>query len=266
MIPPEGDKMKAFLNICGFFAIGFLLISCAPNFKKSNVQDVSDNSNIVNGSPVSANDPIGKSTVALYIPAPTTEDANAIHNFCTGTLIAPKVVMTAGHCIADFAYDEKITVDELRKRILVSFGLPVVKNINAGGVEFRTIQSAIVHPEYIVDTPSTPAQFEKPDITLLILNSPAPATSVIAKLVSDGEILQSGLKIILAGFGKIDGVNKIPATQLMQTMVTVDKAYYSKTQFTYKVIGGKSSCRGDSGGPAYLINNESQASVIGVTS
>jgi secreted trypsin-like serine protease len=246
--------------------VGLSLVACAPSEKNISDARISLNENgisrIVNGTPVSAADPISRSTVALYVSAATAENPNLIHNYCTGTLIAPQIVMTAAHCIAEYAVDEKTTPEQIALRTAIGFGIPVIKDRKQAGVEFRAVTGVIVHPGYIPYS----SQHVNPDIALLKLAAPAPATAMAAKLVTDGEILQSGLQIVLAGFGKVDGVNKIPATQLMKTVVTVDKAYYSKTQFTYNPIGGHAACRGDSGGPAYLVSNEAQPLVIGVTS
>ncbi|MEQ1663949.1 MAG: trypsin-like serine protease [Bdellovibrionales bacterium] len=231
---------------------------------QSSVTTESQRTFIVHGTPVSETDPIGKSTVALYIFTKNPQNQNEIHNYCSGTLVSPNIVMTAAHCIADYAADESKTIEYIRDNTRIGFGLPVVHDLQDSRIEFRSITSVIVHPQYIVDP--TNSLHVKYDMTLLKLNAPAPATAVSAKLVSDRELIQSGLNIVLAGFGKIDGVKKIPATQVMRTTVKIDKGYYSPTQFTYKALGGHASCHGDSGGPAYLDNNSDQPFVVGVAS
>jgi len=219
---------------------------------------------IVNGTPVADSDPIGKSTVALYILTQNPLNKNEIHNYCTGTLVSENVVMTAAHCIADYAAEENKTIEDIYQNTLVGFGLPVVKDLTDTKIQYRKIISAIVHPKYVVDP--TNSIHVKHDVALLKLNDSAPSNAIAAKLVSESELLQSGLSIVLAGFGKTDGVNKTPAAQVMRTTVKVDKAYYSITQFTYKALGGRASCRGDSGGPAYLDNNSNPPEVLGVAS
>jgi len=69
--------------------ISIVLVSCG----QSDREQTSD-LQIVNGERVLATDPIVKSTVALVLPSGD--------QFCTGTIIAPTLVVTAAHCLKDY--------------------------------------------------------------------------------------------------------------------------------------------------------------------
>ena len=241
---------------------------------------------IVNGSKVRGGDPVARSTVALYIERSKQADPNVVEkpetngarkprlvedvqHFCTGTLIAPRLVITAAHCIADFAEMLGGTPEQVVAKSYVGFGVPTAKSSQDRRVRLVRIESFVVHPEYVVN--SVGSAMEKPmkDVALLKLAEFAPKGAVPAKLVVDQKVLTKGLELTLAGYGLVDGERQIDADQLMKTTVNVEEPNMTPVQFGY-LFGAKKTgaCSGDSGGPAYLktLNQDGSLSVIGVTS
>lgn len=72
--------------------------ACTPS--KMNSYDVSgDNSHIIQGDEVQADDPIAQVTVAINAGT-VDKDLKTVENFsCTGTIIKKNIILTAAHCI-----------------------------------------------------------------------------------------------------------------------------------------------------------------------
>jgi hypothetical protein len=170
----------------------------------------------------------GDPAVVAIVGAPGTEQ-------CSGTVISPYVVLTAGHC----------TVPDIVQGGSVVFGSSLTAPTSS-----IPIALAVAHPQF---DPGSLAN----DIGLLVLASTAPATSVplgtSAPAVSDTvDIVGWGLTTQDAG----DGGQK---RQGSATVTTVDTMTFG--------VGPLPSqpCEGDSGGPA-LATITGVESVVGVTS
>ncbi len=251
-----------------------LLSACTPNhqFNKTQTLQVEGNVNhekaqsqIVNGEPVSGQDPIALSTVAFYVT--NKNQSGPIQNFCTGTLIAHDIVLTAAHCFKDLAEElMEIPLEELLDRTRVGFGTAVVKNESDGRVVFVKAKQVIIHPKYIGGNPQRNRRMPMPDIALVQLETSAPEGAVPVPLGIDSAFIQKGISLTLAGYGLTSGVGQTLATQLMKVDVTISEPFFTSAQFSYKVIDKKSACMGDSGGPAYVTTQAGELVVVGVTS
>lgn len=266
------SSIKHFILITGSCLA--LLNACSPTNHQPDIQtsnsDSSTNlghsqSKIVNGEAVIEDDPIAKATVAIYLidalrPA-------SLQNFCTGTLVAKNIVITAAHCIKDFADMLDISSEELIKRTRIGFGTRVVKDDTDSKVSFETIKQVIIHPDYTGDMVRNAKRVPMPDLALILLENDAPATTIPATLGSNlSHLIKSGTPLTLAGYGVTSGVQKTLATQLMKVDVTIGNPKLTSAQFSYNVINRKSACMGDSGGPAYVKTEDGNLTVIGVTS
>jgi len=217
---------------------------------------------IVNGVPVPPSDEISRSTVALYIDLPESED---VVFFCTGTVVSPTRILSAAHCFVDMAAELNISVDEITRHVTIGFGINMAKNMTSEGVRFVPVASVKVHPEYGVN--GFDPGVANPDVSVITLQSQVPASAHVVPLLADKAQLAIGTQLTLAGFGATSVVPfPTDATSMNKVDVTVDNVAVNPLQFGYATTEGRSACFGDSGGPAYLRGADGRLYVAGVTS
>lgn len=194
---------------------------------------------IVGGSLVRSNDAIARSTVALI-----DEEGKA---FCTGSLVSPRHVVTAAHCLADVPFDGP----------RVAFG--------PNGAKIRGIVDSWQHEDFdflalMDEEPTSPPH----DIALVELAEDAPSGFTPVALAGPSDRLTTGDTLILAGFG-LRGAESDETGKLYKVDVKVDTISSPSWEFRYAGTPGRSACRGDSGGPAF-IKRSGRLKLIGVTS
>lgn len=224
--------------------VGLVLSACGAATSESDVE-------IVGGSNVGAaqRDPRLFSTVALS----NKEKIAKGSSFCSGTLIAPRVVMTAAHCLVD-ENNKPLDTGE----VLVVFG----NKVNAKAHTRKALRS-IAHPQYRARLAVEPSPQQAPnDIGLVFLDAPAPqGFAPVALASAAAPALQ---KLRLAGFGVTKSRYLNDTGSLRQVDVTVvDTQRIAQRIITEEL--GKGACAGDSGGPAY-VQMGGRWAVAGVTS
>jgi len=166
---------------------------------------------------------------------------------CTGTLITPDIVLTAGHCIDDDPVVALVgTVD---------FGRP-------GGEAIR-IRAAVAYPDWEHGY----------DVGIVVLDHPAAAPSrAVAAPCTAREELVEGALVHLVGFGLTTRSGTGGNTRLHEARIPVVDALCSDDPACNPVVApggeftaGAGACFGDSGGPVYLDTPEGPA-LIGVVS
>lgn len=267
----NGGHMKNRFGVIKNFTLITVLSAgisaCAPQPSSEYALDISDSTeNIVNGAPVKPSDVLSHSTVALYAALPLRGGGTQFSNFCTGTLISRELILTAAHCFADFAAELHTDVNTLARFVYVGFGTDVATSLEDSRVKFKSLKSLTVHQAYRINSVRTATSIAMHDIALIRISSEAPSEAKTALLPLDSSNLRKGANIILVGFGLTDGVQQTSAVRMNRVTVKIDNPEITETQFTYKVINGKSACSGDSGGPAYIKNRTGSVSVVGVTS
>jgi secreted trypsin-like serine protease len=210
-------------------SLGLLLaVGCAPQNQSSDLSNNTDG--IVGGKKIDSSDIAGRSTVGIY-----SKDVGYI---CTGTLVAPNVVLTAGHC-----------VDAKAKEIVIIFA-PEMKNAKKDQV--RKVVQSVVHPQYSTEVKSK----DMYDVALMKFEGQAPANYKIAPMLFDHGAIQTDLRTIVAGYGLSWTIGpKAGAGTLRTTDLRIKDANFSNTEVMLDQSITRGICSGDSGGPAYLMVN-----------
>lgn len=182
---------------------------------------------------------------------------------CTGTLIAPTWVLTAGHCgsatgavlaspAAWPAPSVRITVGSWKR----------------GDGEKVTVDQVIVSPSYL-------GLSNRHDVALVKLTAPAKKSATPIVAIADRPTWEPGKLTTISGWGVTKENGSSPSTlQKAQVPITTDayaKSAYSSFDSDTMVAagypqGGVDSCQGDSGGPLFAQAAPGVLRVAGATS
>jgi secreted trypsin-like serine protease len=169
---------------------------------------------------------------------------------CTGTVVAPRMVLTAGHCAEDPTSEVVEKADGYRI---------VTGNVNWTSPEREVthVRRVLVFPRYEPQGPLA----GRGDVALLELDA---ATKAPVMRVADKEIGEPGAKTIAAGWGNTSYGQQTATEELQRTTMVVrgdhwcdvhGPGFQADAQTCVAAPGFKSTtCNGDSGSPLLMHN------------
>jgi secreted trypsin-like serine protease len=186
---------------------------------------------------------------------------------CTGTVISPMIVLTAGHCVED------ITSGTLQGPSAFEVVTGRLDWSSASGGQVLAVQRAVVDPSYTLTTFGT-------DAALLVLATPTSAPPIALAGSSESSLYAPGTVASIAGWGLTSGSATTPPTQLQWGTTTLQSATYCTLGETTDLAlfdplvdvcaldtpsDTITACHGDSGGPLVVLDAGTPVE-IGVTS
>jgi len=182
---------------------------------------------------------------------------------CTGTLISPTVVLTAGHCGSVTGAAVATPAGWPAPLINVRIG----SNKPGAGGETVPVSRVIVEPSYLAT--------QGYDISLLKLSRASTKAPVKVSGTGEGSLWSPGTLESIVGFGATEEGGETPDTlQEAQVPITTDSycagAYSDFDPATMICAGfpqgGVDTCQGDSGGPMFGKTTAGVLRVVGSTS
>ena len=187
---------------------------------------------------------------------------------CTGTVVAPRVVLTAGHCVEDI---ESSSIVE-PSLVAVATGVSNLQHI--AKAQISSVTQVVAYPHF------NPTELHG-DAGLLILSSPVSAPPIELATGADAALYEPGDELTVAGWGVDDRTTGHAPNQLQAATVPVEEAsrcrkglrrFYPFFQPDRQVCTldtphlSITTCHGDSGGPAIATRPDGTMVEIGVTS
>jgi V8-like Glu-specific endopeptidase len=159
---------------------------------------------------------------------------------CTGTLIAPRVVLTAAHCVE-------------RSTVAAAFEVRFGPQTNDPSNTYVVVTDVLLHPKYDVAT-------HEYDVALLRLSDDAVPTPVpLPAKPIDASAIGSIARIV--GYGVTEDPKSIPGTKREGTTKVSE---VTPTSFT-ATASPSMTCHGDSGGPVFLKSETGVEELAGIT-
>jgi secreted trypsin-like serine protease len=186
---------------------------------------------------------------------------------CTGTLIAPDWVVTAGHCGSITGAVLPTPIGMPSQAIDVK--LASVRT-DGTGAEDHSVKQVVVDSDYLV------THGDGNDVTLLQLDRPSAVRPVLIAAAGERHIWDPGKKATIAGFGlTAQGAQQPPDTMQRARVPIQSDADCASSSDAFDAAtmlcagypqGGTDTCQGDSGGPLLARALDGTQRLVGATS
>lgn len=188
---------------------------------------------------------------------------------CTGTVVSPTLVLTAGHCLQDVLSGRRTPLGQYT----VVTGSSDLRDETIR--QLSRVRRALVYPGF--------NRFNlHGDAGLLVLATPTSAPAVALAGPSDAALLGAGLPTLIAGWGERGGKGSAKQTPFLRQAQTFlqrniycrnhSRVYYPLFNSSSQLCTitapsfGSGTCHGDSGGPALAFRADGTPVQIGITS
>ncbi len=244
-------------------SVSFCLILAACGSSKigeTSIQSLKSQG-IIGGQLVSSSDSIASSTVQIFtFQVGKNKDGQDVVTglgSCTGSIIDQDIILSAAHCTTNNP-----------SLIFIYFSNDIPKDFSAffkdmkNQPNLRRVTGAMVGNNW---KNAYQKNYNWDDISLLKFSGGLPDGFKVARLVPNNFRVNSGDTVTIAGYGLTDGVNKVQSTGLRKVSLQIENVNYSADEIMLDTTHGRSSCHGDSGGPAF-VSNQSENYIFGLTS
>lgn len=186
---------------------------------------------------------------------------------CSGTVVAPRIVLTAGHCVEDIESGRLTPASDYA----VAIGVSSLSEVAPG--QALQVSEAVVDPAF---RPAT----ARNDAGLLVLATPTSAPALPLATAADSSLLAAGTPLTVAGWGLTSagageitgdlraGETVIQSSSFCSRQVSRFYAFYSPATQLCAIdppAYASGTCHGDSGGPA-VAGSGAEAVQVGIVS
>ncbi|MEU5306883.1 S1 family serine peptidase [Streptomyces noursei] len=179
--------------------------------------------------------------------------------FCGGTLVAPSIVMTAAHCVANLQ----------RGPIQISVGRTDLSNPRQGQLRSVNPSRFVLHPRYFARTYAF-------DLALIDLGSPVKRISPVRLAALTRRLVDrsKGTAVVIGWGVTTEGNERVPdrlreVTVPLKGNAACTKGYSDDFKAGRNICAGtvnRDSCQGDSGGPLLTAPTKGTWVQIGIVS
>merc|ERR1719315_288226 len=184
---------------------------------------------------------------------------------CGGTLVSPRVILSAFHCTTRWRYNTE-SCDQSEGKRLAVLGRHKILPHRMSSYKTIPVTKVFTPP----NAPLDGNDYKTHDFSLLLLKHPAKYSSKVSPIcLPEPHAEFGGMKATAAGWGRTDkpSVNKKQSPVLKSVDLTVDPMEYKhKKMFGTKVSMKENQyqdpCTGDSGGPLMYYNKTTSRYVL----